>query len=89
MQEFIAKYESQIAGVLNGFDRLVFRGSLRKISYVWGMQGYLWAQQVLLKDFGQHVQQITERVKQAARVVWKLADGPFSTCIPAPSIKKR
>jgi hypothetical protein len=66
LQKFIAKYESQIAGVVSGFDRLVFRGSLRKISYVWGMQGYLWAQQVLLKDFGNHVQQITERVKQAA-----------------------
>lgn len=66
MQKFIAKYESQISGVLSGFDRLVFRGSLRKISYVRGMQGYLWAQQVLLKDFAEHVQQITERVKRAA-----------------------
>ena len=66
MQEFIAKYESQIAGVLSGFDRLVFRGSLRKISYVFGLQGYLWAQDVLLKNFGSHVQQISQQVKQAA-----------------------
>ena len=66
MQKFIAKYQSQIAGVLNGFDRLVFRGSLRSICFVEGMKSYLWARQVLLKDFGAHVQQITERVKQAA-----------------------
>lgn len=66
MQEFIAKYESRIAGVLSGFDRVVFRGSLRKICFVEGMKSYLWAQQVLLKDFGAHVQQITDRVKQAA-----------------------
>lgn len=66
MQKFIAKYESQIAGVLSGFDRLVFRGSLRKISYVFGLQGYLWAQDVLLKNFGSHVQQISQQVKQAA-----------------------
>lgn len=66
MQEFIAKYQSQIAGVLSGFDRLVFRGSLRQISYAFGLQGYLWAQQVLLKDFGSHVQQISQQVKQAA-----------------------
>ena len=26
MNEFIAKYESQIGGVISGFDRLVFRG---------------------------------------------------------------
>lgn len=66
MQKFISKYEPQIAGVLTGFDRLVFRGSLRKICFVEGMKSYLWAQQVLLKDFGSHVQQITDRVKQAA-----------------------
>jgi hypothetical protein len=66
LQKFIAKYESQIAGVLSGFDRLVFRGSLRKISYVFGLQGYLWAQDVLLKDFGSHVQQVSQQVKQAA-----------------------
>lgn len=66
MQKFIAKYQSQISGVLNGFDRLVFRGSLRKISYVFGLQGYLWAHNVLWKDFGFHVQQISQQVKQAA-----------------------
>ena len=55
-----------MAGVVSGFDRLVFRGSLRKIGYVRGMKGYLWAQQVLLKDFGTYVQHISEQVKQAA-----------------------
>jgi len=66
MNEFTAKYGDQIQGVLSGFDRLVFRGSLRKICYVFGMKGYLWANQILLKDFGAHVQQTSERVKQAS-----------------------
>src|SRR5713101_560705 len=66
MNEFIAKYADKIQGGLSGFDRLVFRGSLRKIAYVFGMKGYLWANQVLLKDFGAHVQQISERVKEAS-----------------------
>ncbi len=35
MQEFIAKYRDQINGVLSGFDRLVFRGSLRRLYYGW------------------------------------------------------
>src|SRR5229473_2522768 len=34
MKEFIAKFGDQISGVLSGFDRLVFRGHLRGISYV-------------------------------------------------------
>jgi hypothetical protein len=66
MNEFTAKYGDQIQGILSGFDRLVFRGSLRKICYPFGMKGYLWANQILLKDFGAHVQQTSERVKQAS-----------------------
>ncbi len=33
MQEFIAKHKEEIAGVLSGFDWLIFRGTLRSISY--------------------------------------------------------
>lgn len=33
MQEFISKYRDQINGVLSGFDRLVFRGTLRRLNY--------------------------------------------------------
>ena len=32
MQQFIEKYADQTLGVLNGFDRLVFRGSLRRLN---------------------------------------------------------
>jgi len=46
MHEFTAKYADRIQGVLSGFDRLVFRGSLRKIAYPFGMSGYLWANQI-------------------------------------------
>ena len=35
MQQFIDKYAAQLAGVLTGFDRLVFRGSLRRLNYGW------------------------------------------------------
>jgi hypothetical protein len=66
LQEFIAKYEPQIAGILSGFDRLVFRGTLRKISHVFGLNQYLWANRVLFKDFGVHVQQVSQKIKAAA-----------------------
>jgi hypothetical protein len=36
MQQFIEKYKDQITGVLSGFDRLVFRGSLRRL-HLWEM----------------------------------------------------
>jgi hypothetical protein len=66
MQEFIAKHREEIAGVLSGFDRLVFRGTLRSLSHVNGMDTYLAMNKVLRKDFGRHVEQVSERLKQAS-----------------------
>ena len=66
MHEFIAKHQGKIAGTLSGFDRLVFRGHLRSITYPQGMMGYLWANRVLLKNFGDHVEAVTERLKAAS-----------------------
>jgi len=66
MQEFIAKHRDEITGVLSGFDRLVFRGTLRSLSHVNGMDTYLAMNKVFRKDFGRHVQQVSERLKQAS-----------------------
>jgi hypothetical protein len=66
MHEFIAKHQDQIAGTLSGFDRLVFRGTLRSIAYHEGMKRYLWANQVLLKDFGTHAERVSRRLKEAS-----------------------
>ncbi len=66
MQEFIAKHQDKIAGTLSGFDRLLFRGHLRSISHPQGMMTYLWFNQVLLKNFGDHVAEVTERLKEAS-----------------------
>lgn len=66
MQEFIARHQNHIAGTLSGFDRLVFRGTLRKIAHVGGLKGYLWANDVLLKDFGAHAHEVTQQLKRAS-----------------------
>jgi hypothetical protein len=76
MHEFTATYANQIAGVLSGFDRLVFRGTLRQIAYPFGLRGYLWANQVLLKDFGAHAQKVSEVVKAGAVEAITSADRP-------------
>jgi hypothetical protein len=41
MHEFIAKHQEQVVGVLSGFDRVVFRGTLRPIAYAEGLKRYL------------------------------------------------
>jgi hypothetical protein len=63
---FIQKHSSLITGILSGFDRLVFRGTLRQLAYADGMKQYLWHKKILLKDFGNHVLETTVRVKTAA-----------------------
>ena len=66
MEQFIAKHQDQIVGVLSGFDRLVMRGTLRSIAYGQGMSQYLWSNQILLKNFGVHVEQVSQRLKAAS-----------------------
>jgi hypothetical protein len=66
MERFIQRFGEKIIGVLNGFDRLVFRGTLRSIAYPFGMKGFLWHKQVKLKDFGSYVQKVTHAVKEAS-----------------------
>ena len=77
MQEFINKYREQILGTLSGFDRLVFHGSLRRLSFgywdqklqakvVRGMEQYLCSNQILFKDYLAHVKAVSQKVKAAS-----------------------
>ena len=66
MERFLAKHSGAVTGTLSGFDRLVFRGTLLQLAYGFGMMGYLWAVQVLLKDFGSHAQGLARRLKEAS-----------------------
>jgi hypothetical protein len=75
MEQFIEKYRDQINGVLTGFDRLIFRGSLRRLNHArWdaglkalvatGMEEYLWQNGIRFKDYHDHVKRISERLKR-------------------------
>jgi len=66
LQEFTAKFGERIQGVVSGFDRLVLRGSLRRLVYGKGMEEYLWQNNILFKDYLRHVQKVSQKVKKAA-----------------------
>jgi hypothetical protein len=51
MQTFLQRFQPVVAGVLQGFDRLRFRGSKRQLGFVRGMSSWLGAMHVLLKDY--------------------------------------
>jgi hypothetical protein len=63
---FIQRFGDKITGVLSGYDRLVLRGSLLEIVFPEGMKRLLRLKKVLLKDFGQWAQRMTEQLKQAS-----------------------
>ena len=77
MKEFIEKYQDLLVGVLSGFDRVVLRGTLRPLSVPEGMLNFLYRIGVLLKDFGDYIQQTTTRLKQASLAEAKQLNRPI------------
>ena len=66
MNEFSTRYQDEISGSLTGFDRLVFRGSLRSIAYAQGMDKCRTLNGVLLKDFGSYADNASARLEEAS-----------------------
>lgn len=54
MNAFISKHNKDIMGVLSGWDRIVFRGMIRLIANLTGMDKYLSMAGILLKDFREY-----------------------------------
>lgn len=67
MERFLERHRDRITGTLEGFDRVLFRGTLRSIAYVKGMQIFLYSHHILMKDFGDYAQQLTERIVEQAK----------------------
>lgn len=76
MERFLERYNDRIVGVLSGFDRLLFRGTLRSICHVNGMGRFLSSQKVFYKDFGAYVNRLSEQLKDHAIAVAKKAGRP-------------
>jgi hypothetical protein len=66
MHTFLTRFASLIQGVLCGFDRLFFRGTLHRIAYPRGLESYLWHNGILFKDFAKHCQQTTAQLEEAS-----------------------
>ncbi|MFM9966431.1 MAG: hypothetical protein ACKV2Q_35085 [Planctomycetaceae bacterium] len=69
MNEFIDKHQKDILGVLSGFDRVRFRGTFRVLAVVKLLLVWLTNQRVLIKDFGDFAESLTQRLKQSIEEV--------------------
>lgn len=77
MERFVSRHADAVIGTLSGFDRLVFRGTLRRLAHCSGMMAYLWAARVLLKDFGGHAQELSRQVKEASETLAQQSGRPL------------
>lgn len=87
MQQFITKHQRDIIGVLSGWDRLRFRGTIRMLAYTSGLFGWLNDQGVLLKQFKTFSMGLTEALKQSVETV-AAAAGKSVRYIASSSLSK-
>jgi hypothetical protein len=89
MDQFIQTHQEQVIGVLTGWDRVIFRGSLRKLCYVEGLMRYLWQRQILLKDFGEFSQRVTKALAGRCEALAAAAGRPYRYVASAQARKEQ
>jgi hypothetical protein len=87
MNALVPQNADHVIGVLSGWDRLVFRGTLRMLAFASGMAAYLSRIGTLLKDFGDHAQAMTEQLIQASLQRAEAAARPVQY-LRSPKIRK-
>jgi len=80
MDTFIQRHQQDVIGVLSGFDRMRFRGTLRSICYGEGVDRFLGAVGVKYRDFKDFALGLSERLVTHARQVAEQAGRPFEYC---------
>lgn len=87
MHSFLTRHAAEVKGVLTGFDRVRFRGTIRWLASVDGLGTFLHHQGVLLKQFKPYAQSLTERIKQSAHRLSERERRPLHY-LPSSSLRK-
>jgi hypothetical protein len=67
MNCFLQRHAGSVTGMISGFDRIRFRGTIRLLANTPGLLAFLSHLSVLLKDFGQFALEASEKLKEASR----------------------
>jgi hypothetical protein len=65
MKKLIARLAKAVKGVLSGFDRIVFKGSILPLGYEEGAMSFLRGRRVLNRDYKQWMQTQTDALVKA------------------------
>jgi hypothetical protein len=77
MHQFIKRHEKDIIGVLSGFDRIRFRGTIRWLGSVPGVMTFLWEIQVRLTEFTAWAKGLTQQIVEASERIAETAGRPM------------
>jgi hypothetical protein len=89
MNEFTKAHESVVIGVLEGWDRMIFRGTLPRLSYVEGLAGYLRYRGILLKDFVNFGKRVTATIERRCQALARQAGRPYQYVASSRVSKER
>jgi hypothetical protein len=77
VSNFITRHAKKITGVLEGFDRLLFRGHLRTLNYAAGVEAFLRRQGAMKTDFEDVAKSVTDILRQDAATTAAIAGRPL------------
>jgi hypothetical protein len=86
-ESFVVQHQADVIGVLSGFDRLRFRGSLPQLYHPRTMDAYLEVKGLRFKDFKEFAIGLTARIKAAALRLAEVAGRPFRY-LPSSNTRK-
>lgn len=87
MRQFIRKHCADVMGVLSGFDRIRFRGTLLWLATERGLMSFLWKVQVKLKEFKRYSTGLTDEIRDTVKAIAQAAGRPVQY-LDTPTISK-
>jgi hypothetical protein len=87
MDRFAQQHASSVMGLISGWDRMRFRGTLRMLAHVIGMGRFLSYTRRLLKDFGPFALESSRLVRAESLAAAEAAGRPVAH-LPSSSINK-
>ena len=67
MNVLVARFRNTIKGIITGFDRIVFKGSILPLAYAAGAMRFCWAHGIRNKDFKRWAMEQTGVVMDSAQ----------------------
>ena len=88
MDTLLHRFNTVIKGYIEGFDRLVFKGTLKPLAFVLGMQAFLKNKKVLNKDYKDWVTKQSAAIIETAEAYSQKHCGKGIIYIPSINIRK-